>query len=807
VTQITSPSTLEVAGTDKQLDSTTNSVKTFNRKAVFALLAILIGTIGAFSPALFNFFAGDDFVHLTWLPQAVAQPELIWRNFHSSWLDGTTTRFYRPLISVFMVSDYLLYGLNGLGFHLTNLAFHVASSLLIYLIVFRLALSQTTRNSEASREWALLSSAMFALYPLHPEAVSWITGRVDTIVTTFCLANFWAYLRWRDTRNWLWLGLSVVFLGLGLLSKEMAITMPALLFAWELLPDSRRVPIKHRVIAAFKCSLPFWGLLVVYFMVRRAALGTFVGGYDDSLFFVANLKNFVLGWIHALRMTIVPINGDIMGSNNILSRLWIFTLAGCALCSVLALKLRRDWMAPATFVVLWLGLSLAPVYKIFSIADDLQGSRLAYVATVPLCILFGLALSVFMSVQNDRLKTTLRIFAAGTLCLTAILLWQNNRAWALAGHESNAIRSQLSQLYSDLPGDPQVVILGLPDNIKGAYVCRNALYGMVRKPQLHRDINNCLMLDKYDQILPFGLLRSSIQAAGDSVHIYRWDSASKRLVPVDLPQTSKTTSRQWEGQQLQALLEPVSTPGTSAVWEENTKSLAVTSGASRNNRAALNLTLDGEPAWNIDFVRVSLDVDAAGTGGVDLFYKNDFSPEKQLAHRAHCSIPADQKKVALVFALHNQSYWALGGECRGLELRLPESSRVRITKVELVRSPEMMPSLTFANSGFLGTKGFAHLSQEQPELKLALDTSKVPGASGAILEITRANVFFESQNSAEPSGVVMKRIPLNSTAGEISLRRADFGAVGLHEARARAMDSNGNPVGVAGDHFVISIDN
>ena len=107
------------------------------RKSNPALLAILLVfavaiTILAYKSVLFNFFAGDDFVHLIWLKDAVKNHELIWRNFHSSWLDGTTTKFYRPLISVFMVLDYVLFNRDGLGFHWTNLTFHLLSVVAVF---------------------------------------------------------------------------------------------------------------------------------------------------------------------------------------------------------------------------------------------------------------------------------------------------------------------------------------------------------------------------------------------------------------------------------------------------------------------------------------------------------------------------------------------------------------------------------------------------------------------------------------------------------------------------------------------------
>src|SRR5271170_7365735 len=103
--------------------------------AVIFLILIAALTTAAYSPILGDFYHGDDYIHLTWLPKAVAQPELIWRNFHTTWLDGFSAQFYRPLISVFNVFDYVLWRGNGIGFHVTNLVCHLASVLFLFLIV------------------------------------------------------------------------------------------------------------------------------------------------------------------------------------------------------------------------------------------------------------------------------------------------------------------------------------------------------------------------------------------------------------------------------------------------------------------------------------------------------------------------------------------------------------------------------------------------------------------------------------------------------------------------------------------------
>jgi len=300
------------------------------RKILIALAVICFITTCAYASVLFNFFIGDDFVHLIWLKDAAHNPELVLRNFHTSWLDGTTTRFYRPLISVFMLSDYLISGTNAISFHITNLLFLLIGAICLFHICLHLQKS-CTNNDDLTFPFA--TAMMFALYPLHPEAVSWITGRVDAIVTAFYLASVWFYMRWRAGQSRVvW---SVLFFICALMSKEMAVTIPAVFLLYEICfklektPDSRpRSPFFQALAKAVPFwkvlakTVPFWILLAVYFGVRYMSLGTLVGGYDDSLTFISNWSNFIRGWLHGLRMIVIPINRSLMGDHNAFTIAW-----------------------------------------------------------------------------------------------------------------------------------------------------------------------------------------------------------------------------------------------------------------------------------------------------------------------------------------------------------------------------------------------------------------------------------------------------------------------------------------------------
>ena len=733
---------------------------------LFALMAlVVIATTIAYLPVMFNFFAGDDFVHLTWLRHAVHQPELILKNFYSSWLDGTTTKFYRPLISVFMVTDYLAWGTNGLGFHITNLLFHLSSTLLVFGIVRQAQQQMTGVRDNAV---AITSAAVFGLYPLHPEAVSWITGRVDTIVTTFILSSLYTYLRWRaDEKKTAWLAASLGTLVLGLLSKEMAITVPAVICAFELFTER---PHFNR----FLKTLPFWGVLVGYFVVRRIALGTFVGGYDDSLLWVANVKQFLMGWVHAIRMFIIPINKEMLGSHALLTKLWELLMTATIALGALRIVRNPQSRRPMLFAAGWLVLSLLPVYKLFAIADDLQGSRLAYLATVPLSILFAYGLCAVR-----------RGWLAVTFCTASLaILWLNNEPWRIAGHEMNAMRSSLESVYDNVRGnDKQTLLIGVPDHYKGAYEARNAIWGMTKVPQMRWDIWNCLTLNEFEPVHPFGFLKESLAENKGNVRVLRWAPEAQSFVPVSIGNDT--------------ISDTIAVPVPS---EDVTSNVP-------NGRAEFTFT-PPKGCWSTDFVRVELDVktpSSAPQTGADLLYADDISPEFQLGKRTHAEFAQKLTHQSLLFALRSLPEWSFGNADARLRLMLPPGCVAKINSIEILPAARLIPHLNFNNAGFMGTKGYMHLGKDVMQRELSIDATSVPGAASTEVEITRANLLFEQQNADKYSSFAREHTaaPLKGT---FTLNKSEFPTPGIYELRVWAKDADGKLLGRSSDHIVLSVD-
>ncbi len=110
----------------------TNKHTAFNSLAVSVL--ILIGLV-VYADSLPNSFVWDDENLVLGNPairSLPALPEL----FTGGIFIGIKGNFYRPLQSLTYAADYAVWGLNPLGYHLTNILIHIINAILVYFILF-----------------------------------------------------------------------------------------------------------------------------------------------------------------------------------------------------------------------------------------------------------------------------------------------------------------------------------------------------------------------------------------------------------------------------------------------------------------------------------------------------------------------------------------------------------------------------------------------------------------------------------------------------------------------------------------------
>jgi len=91
------------------------------------------------------------------------------------------TPYYRPLLWCSFYLDYKIWGINPLGFHITNVLLHLINIALVYWLILNLGFSSNI---------SLFTAALFATHPIQTEAVSWIAGRNDPLMVLFSLLSF-----------------------------------------------------------------------------------------------------------------------------------------------------------------------------------------------------------------------------------------------------------------------------------------------------------------------------------------------------------------------------------------------------------------------------------------------------------------------------------------------------------------------------------------------------------------------------------------------------------------------------------------
>lgn len=216
------------------------------RPTAAAVVLLLALTAASYAGALRVGFVADDYFAIV-LNRHVSEGGGLLRLFATDYWEGTedeagkleTTpsahrrildRLYRPVVLLTFALTARLAGLDATWFHLINLVLHAAVAVVLFGLAGRLGLSPGG---------ALAAAALFAVHPLHSEAVIWIVGRAELLAALSVLGVLSWHLRPADApagRRYGWLAPAAVF-AVGLFSKEHVIVLPALVLVAELARD------------------------------------------------------------------------------------------------------------------------------------------------------------------------------------------------------------------------------------------------------------------------------------------------------------------------------------------------------------------------------------------------------------------------------------------------------------------------------------------------------------------------------------------------------------------------------------------
>lgn len=255
-----------------------------------ALPLILLVCILAYGNIFTQQFVYDDRELVTENP-AIRQLSQLPQVFASHYWSGSRPAWagnlYRPLVGASLALDYAVGGLNARVYKVTNFSLHLLCSWLVFLLGRRIA---------CSPQVSLAAALLFAVHPLHTEAVTSIVGRTELLSTLFGLLAIYTWLgipgSYKEpyspggSGEAYWLALLCLLLAL--LSKESAVLLPVLFLiadAWRFHAEGQGTyvsALKRALSGGLKCR--YWGvagLLIFYGSLRWKVLGFIgLGGAD-----------------------------------------------------------------------------------------------------------------------------------------------------------------------------------------------------------------------------------------------------------------------------------------------------------------------------------------------------------------------------------------------------------------------------------------------------------------------------------------------------------------------------------------------
>ncbi|MBI4246421.1 MAG: tetratricopeptide repeat protein [Candidatus Rokubacteria bacterium] len=390
-------------------------------------------TAATFLPALQNGFVDyDDPENFLANPHyrglGPAQLKWMFTTFHMG--------IYVPLAWVTLGLDYALWGMNPVGYHLTNLVFHVVNAVLVYFVALRLLRAAGTDGEPAElglRLGAGFAASVFAIHPLRVESVAWVTERRDVVSGFFFLVAILAYLRFcrpgpgetGKRPGWYWASLGACFLAL--LSKPSTVGLPVVLVALDAYPlrrlgEGRRVwveKIPFAVLAGGVALATLLGMSGIGMATPLSVLGIPERLASSSYSLVFYLRKTLvpqgLAPLYQLRLPVEP-----------WSQKFLLSGALVAAITTAAAAWRRRWPALGVAWITYVAM-LLPVVGLWQHGAHFAADRFSYLACLGWAVLAGGGLA--WSLGRRRAAPVVALVASVVVVILAVLTSQQVRVW------------------------------------------------------------------------------------------------------------------------------------------------------------------------------------------------------------------------------------------------------------------------------------------------------------------------------------------------------------------------------------------
>ena len=138
--------------------------------------------------------------------------------------------YWAPVTFISHMIDVQFFGLNAGKHHLVNLFYHIVNSLLLFVAL---------RYMTGAHWRSAFVAGLFALHPMNVDSVAWIAERKNLVSTTFWLLTMILYFFYTKKPDLIKYIVLVVVFTIGLMAKQMLVTLPFVLLLMDYWPLRR----------------------------------------------------------------------------------------------------------------------------------------------------------------------------------------------------------------------------------------------------------------------------------------------------------------------------------------------------------------------------------------------------------------------------------------------------------------------------------------------------------------------------------------------------------------------------------------
>ena len=423
---------------------------TSRRDAAFAF-AVFLTAVVVYANSIANGFAFDDNFIIVGNSRVHDLGNLagIWLTPYWPTF-GEELGLYRPLaIFSYAVQWAIADGAPWL-FHTWSVLMHAGVSLLVFgfvrvLLANRAAGAGDVHDLEGEpvRIGALASGLLFAVHPVHTEAVANVVGQAEMMAAACVLGACWLHaarpagieIDWRRR-----VALAVLYL-VGLLSKEHAIVLPALLIAVD--AAQGRVTYKARSLAAYLRALAFPLVLLTlvaaaFLIARVVVLGSVIGSdANPSLPYLREqyrVLNALRAWPEFIRLLVFP---DALAADYAPGVLLpaesfngMVAVGALLLLAMIGLACATPYMPAIGLACAWFIITMLPVSNLLFPIGVLIAERTLYLPSFAIALLAGYGANhIHVNVQNPRHRRIALATAVGIVALFGLRTALRNPVW------------------------------------------------------------------------------------------------------------------------------------------------------------------------------------------------------------------------------------------------------------------------------------------------------------------------------------------------------------------------------------------